>query len=391
MGSRTSATSLLEAAREIRPRILAPREQIEAGRRLPEELARELTRAGFFRASLPATYGGHDLSPLETLEVYEELARADASAAWCVMNGNTNWTTARLPMETAHAVFADPGAILANSTRPSGQAVVVEGGYRVSGRWSLVSGCQFSTWLILLSIVQEDGQPRRTPSGAPERRFMLFPTADSEIVDTWTAGGLRGTGSHDVVAREVFVPAAFASFHTDPMVLPEPRYRCPPVASVVAGLGAMALGIARGAIETLVGLAAEKRLMRARDAMRHDWAAQTRLAQAEALVRSARLYLFDAIGRVWEDVLAGGEASIEARAQARLATWHAVVSAVQAVDLVYLTGGATSLYATCPIERAFRDVHAITQHIGVHPRGLEVVGQVLYGLEPEFVPGIAPL
>ena len=390
MASGTAATTLLEAARELRPRILARREQIEADRRLPEELARELARGGFFRATLPAAYGGLDLSPLEAMEVYEELARADGSVAWCVWNGNVNWTTARLPTETARAVFADPEAILANSTRSSGQAVVVEGGFRVSGRWSLVSGCQLSTWLILLCTVHEDGGPRRTPAGAPEQRFMLFPTAEGEIVDTWTAGGLRGTGSHDVVAREVFVPAAFASFHTDPMVLSEPRYRCPLNARVGAGLGAMALGIARGAIEALVDLAAEKRLLGARDPVRQDWAAQTRLAQAEALVRAARLYLFDAVGRVWDEVLAGREPPIGARAQARLAAGHAVASAVQAVDLVYLTGGATSLYATCPIERAFRDAHAITQHIAVHPRGLEAVGQVLYGLEPEPPPGIPP-
>ena len=384
----TPATTLVDAARELRPRILAQREQIEAGRRLPEDLTRELARAGFFRATLPAAYGGLDVNPLEMLELVEELARADASVAWCVWNGNVNWTTARLPAETAQAVYADPETILANNTRPSGQAVVVEGGYRLSGRWSLVSGCQLSTWLILLSTVYEDGEPRRTPAGATELRFMLFPTANAEVVDTWTVGGLRGTGSHDVVLQDVFVPAAFASFYSDPLILTEPRYRCLPIARVRPGLGAMALGIARGAIESLVNLAVEKRLMGARDTVRHDWAAQTQLAQAEGLVRSARLYLFDTLGRVWDEVLASGEASVEARAQGALAAWHAVTSAARAVDLVYQTGGATSLYATCPIERAFRDVHAITQHLGVHPRTLEPVGQVLYGLEPEAAPGV---
>ena len=83
-------------------------------------------------------------------------------------------------------------------------------------------------------------------------------------------------------------------------------------------------------------------------------------------------------------MLVGREATVEARARVRLASWHAVTSAVQAVDLVYLTGGASSLYATCPIERAFRDVHAITQHIGVHPRILETAGRVLFGLEPDI-------
>lgn len=99
---------------------------------------------------------------------------------------------------------------------------------------------------------------------------------------------------------------------------------------------------------------------------------------------SARLFLFDTVERVWHDVLAGREPTTEVRAQARVAAWHAVTSAGQAVDLVYLTGGATSLYATCPLERAFRDVHAITQHIRVHPRILETTGRVFFGLEPDI-------
>jgi len=101
------------------------------------------------------------------------------------------------------------------------------------------------------------------------------------------------------------------------------------------------------------------------------------------LVSSARLFLFDAVNGLWERVLAGGDATVEGRSRVRLATWHAVTSAVQAVDLVYLTGGATSLYTSSPLERAFRDVHAVTQHISVHPRVAEVAGGVLFGLPLE--------
>jgi alkylation response protein AidB-like acyl-CoA dehydrogenase len=376
-------TKLLEAAKAFRPRILADRERIEAGRRLPEDLVRELAHGGFFRIFLPAAYGGLDLTPMAAAEVFEELARADASVAWCVWNGNTYWTTVRWAKEVALAIFADPNTILANSTRPSGRAVVVEGGYRVSGRWSLVSGCQFSAWFILMCIVHEDGKPRLTPSGAPESRFMLCPAPDCDIVDTWTVAGLRGTGSHDVVVQDRFVPAPYASFHTDPLVLTDPRYKLPLSSRISPGLGAMALGIARSAIEALIELAGGKRHERTSQPLTEDRGAQTRLSQAEALVGSARLFLFDTVERVWHDVLAGRDATVEARTQGRLASWHAVTSACQAVDLVYLTGGATSLYATCPIERAFRDVHAITQHIGVHPRILETAGRVLFGLEPD--------
>src|SRR5215470_11177628 len=241
--------NLMEAAKAMRPRILAQRERIEAGRRLPDDLVRPLSRGGFFRIFLPAEYGGLDLTPMAAIEVFEELARADASVAWCVWNANTYWTTVRWAREVARAIFADPDAILANSTRPSGRADIVEGGYRVSGRWSLVSGCEFSTWLILMCVVHEGGEPRLTPSGSPELRFMLCSATDCEIVDTWTVSGLRGTGSHDVVLQDRFVPASYSSFHTDPLVLTDPRHTLPVSSRIGPGLGAMALGIARSAIE----------------------------------------------------------------------------------------------------------------------------------------------
>jgi alkylation response protein AidB-like acyl-CoA dehydrogenase len=141
----TNAVPLVETAKALRPRILAERARIETARRLPDDLAQELARAGFFRIFLPAAYGGLDLPPTAAAQVFEELSRRpDASVAWCVWNGNTYWTTARWPKEVGQALFADPNMILANSTRPSGRAEVVEGGYRLSGRWSLVSKCQIS-------------------------------------------------------------------------------------------------------------------------------------------------------------------------------------------------------------------------------------------------------
>ena len=389
MAGDDGTNALLETARAFRPRILAAREQIEAGRRLPEDLARELARAGFFRMFLPAAYGGLELTPLAALDVLEELARADASVAWCVWNGNVHWTTVRLSTDVAAEIFADPDLILGNSTRASGRATAVEGGYRVTGRWSLVSGCQVSQWFILTCIVHDGDKPRLTAAGAPESRFMFCPASACRIVDTWRVAGLRGTGSHDVVVEDYFVPARHGSWYADPIVLPGPRYQFPFFSRVVPGLGAIALGIAQGAMESLIDLAVDKRAHERRpQSLREDRGAQTRLAQAEALVQSARAYLRDAVGRLWADVMAGGEASVPGRVQVRLASFHAATSAAQAVDLVYLTGGATALYESCPIERAFRDVHAVTQHIGVHPRAHEIAGRVLFGLEPDVPPAM---
>ena len=383
MADTANGAELLATARELRPHILSRRDAIEASRRLPEGLARELARAGFFRIFLPAAYGGLDLTPMEGIAIFEELAKADASVAWCVWNGNTHWTAAQLSPEAAHAIHDDRDVVTANSTRPSGQAHVVENGYRVSGRWSLVSGCELASWMVLWAVVHEGGKPRMIASGGPEIRFMLLRASECEIIDTWTVGGLRGTGSHDVAVHEVFVPAAFGSGFFDPQILPEPRYRMPAFSRVIPGLGAMALGIARTAIETLKEIAGAKTPARTTQMLRDTPDAQARVSEAEALVCAARLFLFDSLDRLWTGLLETGEVTMEGRAQARLAASHAVASAVRAVDLMYVAGGASSLYASCPLERAFRDVHAMTQHIGVHPRVMQSTGRVLFGLESD--------
>lgn len=378
-----TSSALLDVARSWRPRLLAERDRIEALRRLPEELAHDLAEAGFFGIFLPATYGGLDLTPMQAMAVFEELARTDASVAWCVWNGNTHWVTAQLPAGTARTIHATPAVVTANSTRASGRARPVEGGYRVSGRWALVSGCELASWLVLLSVVQEGDSPRLTATGSPETRFMLVPASACRIIDTWTVSGLRGTGSHDVVVDDRFVPQSHTASFTDPYVLADPRYRIPPFSKVIPGLGAMAIGIACNAIETLIEVASEKVPQRTSQSLRENHGAQLRVSQAESLVRSARLYLLDSLQHLWSALLDGRGVTMQARAQARLAASHAVANAAQAVDLMYGAAGATALYATCPLERAFRDVHAITQHIGVNPRVMESTGRVLFGLESD--------
>ena len=383
MHNTANGAALLAAARDFQPRIIAQRDAIETSRRLPEDLTRDLARAGFFRIFLPAAYGGLDLTPMDGVAVFEELAKADASVAWYVWNGNTHWTVAQLSPEAAHAIHDDRDVITANSTRPSGQAHVVDGGFRLTGRWSLVSGCELATWMVLWSVIHEEGKPRTTPSGGPEIRFMLLPASQCEIIDTWIVGGLRGTGSHDVAVHDVFVPSAFSSGFFDPHVLPEWRYRIPAFSRVVPGLGAMALGIARTAIETLKEIAGAKTPIRTTQMLRDTPDAQARVSQAEALVRSARLFLFDSLSQLWTKLLASGEVTMEARALTRLATSHAASSAMQAVDLMYVAGGGNSIYVSCPLERAFRDVHVMTQHIAVQPRVTYSTGRVLFGLESD--------
>jgi alkylation response protein AidB-like acyl-CoA dehydrogenase len=186
-----------------------------------------------------------------------------------------------------------------------------------------------------------------------------------------------------VTAEAIFVPEHRASWYSDPLVLPEPRYRFPSSNRIAPGCGALALGVVRKAIEALIALGGATRPEVSRGKLSEDHGAQARLAQAEALVCSARLLPFDAVKQLWQQVLADGEADATGCMRVRMATNHAVNSAVQAVDLLYLSGGATSLYTSFPLERAFRDVHAMTQHAVVHPRVMESAGRVLFGLEPD--------
>ena len=376
--------SLLEVARRFRPRILAEADRIEASRRLPEDLARELAHAGFFRIFLPKRFMAGSISRQWkrwrfTKNWHGRTPRSRGACGTGIRIGLPPNSPLRLRERSTPTPMSSPRTVPA----PRGRRRSSLADSLVNGRWSLVSGCELGTWMVLLCVVHEDGKPRLTQIGAPENRFMLLPSEACEIIDTWNVGGLRGTGSHDVVVREVFVPNSYGSGFTDPHVLPEPRYRIPPFSRVIPGLGAMTLGIARTAIETFTEIAGAKTPERTTQMLRYNHGAQLRVSQAEALVRSARLFLFDTVERLWRPLIATGEVTMEARAHVRLAASHAVTSAVQTVDLLYIGAGASALYTSSPLERAFRDVHAITQHIGVNPRVMETTGRVLFGLEPD--------
>src|ERR1700752_1007949 len=133
-----TGAAVLEVARSLRARILAERDRIEASRRLPDDIARELSHAGFFRIFLPAAYGGLDLTPMEGLEIFEELARADASVAWCVWNGNTHWIAAQLLPEAAQTIHAAPEIVTANTPALAARLAssTADSASRADGRWS---------------------------------------------------------------------------------------------------------------------------------------------------------------------------------------------------------------------------------------------------------------
>jgi indole-3-acetate monooxygenase len=205
--SRNDAESILSAAVALAPVIQACRDEIERERRLPMRLVTAMKEAGIFRMTMPREWGGPELDPLSQLRIIEALSVADASVGWCAMIGcDGGYFSGFLDQEVAREMYADLDAVTGSALTLTGRAVVVDGGYRVIGRWPFSSGCQHSTWLVGGCMVYDGDRPRLRPDGSPETRQCYLPARDAEILDTWYTTGLRGSGSHDFAINDYFVP-----------------------------------------------------------------------------------------------------------------------------------------------------------------------------------------
>ena len=215
---------------------------------------------------------------------------------------------------------------------------------------------------------------------------MLVPSGQATIQDTWSVVGMRGTGSQDFVLDDVWVPDTHTCFLGDPAIEAGPLYD-PRLVFVIlfTAVVANSLGIARGAIEALIGLAAHVTSTRSTDLLRDRPLVQTRLAEAEAILNAARAYVISAVGALWNKACAGSSDQSLAIAQARLAIVHAMHEAVRSVDLVFHAAGTNAIYTRNPLERYFRDIHVAVQHNAAFPAQYESAGKVLMGLRPSDI------
>jgi len=369
----------LESARRLLPLLEAHRDETETGRRLAPPVVDALRQTGLARMAVAETLGGLETSTVEALEVYELLAGAEASASWIAWNNSLPCLFGRhLAPAAREEIFADSSLLLANSTRPSGTATAEPGGFRVDGRWALVSGCELAEWLALMCVV---GDP--SSAGPPAMRLAFVRRDDSEIVDTWRVGGLRGTGSHDVIVEGVFVPEArVISPLGDESTLDRPIGRVPIVATLAAGFAAQALGVAKTATAVVGELARTKVTPGPVPDLRERASAQIGFAEAIAAIQAARAELFGSVEAVWHKAERGE--LIDAHDVSR--QWRAALFADQVservVDGMYAIGGTTSIYTSCPLERAHRDLHVMMRHVIAQPQWLEDAGRVAFGLAP---------
>lgn len=375
-------SELLAAAKTLRPQFAKRSAEIEAARRIPPDISQTMAKAGFYRMFVPESYGGLEISPTEGVQVFESLARGDASCAWVAFIGATSGTVlVRLPKDTARAVFATPETLFTGVFAPSGKAEMTDGGFMVNGRWQWGSGSENADWILGGCQILKDGEVLKTSGGAPRNHMLLFDAKDVESLDTWHVTGLKGTGSTDYQVTDLFVPDDRAVGYLVTENPKRPLYQFPQITFLAFGIAGVALGIARAAIDELVALATSKVRAGSSSAIANRPYTQMEVAKAEAAVRSARALFLETIEAAWEKALSGQPVPIDQRRDLRLATTNAVLRSVEAVDAMYTLAGGTSVYETSNLQRHFRDIHVATQHVMVAQSTLETIGRLYLGLE----------
>lgn len=354
----------------------------EASGQVDSRVTAAFAAAGFFRMMVPRLLGGGEADALTMVETIDAVSRADGAAGWTVMIGATTGTSStQLPLEGAREIFGDPNGLVVGVVAPRGRAVRVEGGFRVTGTWPFGSGSGAANWIAGGAVVQGPEGPELITDNVPHARMMFFRRSDVSIEDTWHVSGLRGTGSNDFSVTDVFVPGHHSyamGAHSD--WADSPAFRFPFFGLLATGVAAVATGIGRAAIDELARLAAAKTPTGSRRLLAERAATQSGIAEAEALLRSGRGFLLGTIRETWDAVQTGERITTAQKALLRLAATTAALNAAKAVDICYNLGGASSIYESNPLQRHFRDIHTVTQHVMVGQPTLEVAGRIMLGL-----------
>lgn len=376
----------LARARSLAPLLEASTASIDRERRLPDEVVEAVKGQGLFHLLLPRAYGGGEVEPARFVGVVEELARHDASTAWCVgQTGVCAVAAAYLPAESAQRVFDGGRGILAWGAPGRVVARAEPGGYRVTGRWSFASGGHLATWVGAHCLVGEaDGSPRREPDGRPATRTLLFPADAVSWEDDWDVLGLRGTASDSYSVEDLFVSddLTLERAHVWERRIDAPLYRMRTDNLYACGFAALALGVARAMLDALVELAVAKTPRGFANPLGESAVVQSEVARLEARLRSSRHYLYGTLDQAWSAV-AAGELPISGRVALRLASTHCIEQARGVAATVYHLAGSSAIRRGGPFEQRFRDLNTAAQQVQGRWSHYETVGRYLLGAEAE--------
>jgi indole-3-acetate monooxygenase len=373
------AFSLVERARALGPLISDEADEIERTRRLTPAVTKALIENGLYRALLPQNVGGTE-APLEIfMQMQEEVAKADASTAWCLGQcAVCGMIAAYLEPGAANEIFNTPPGILAWGAIAH-EVTAVAGGYTASARWDFASGSRQASWLgAHVRVVEADGTPRKKRDGSNEIRTILFPATSAKMYDVWDVIGLRGTGTDSYSVENLFIPDKFAALRDDMSAVREkgPLYKVTTHLVYSMGFAATSLGVARATLDAAIELARTK-VPQGLAAMRENNAVQGLIGRTEASLRAARAYLYATAGDVWRDLQSGSPMTEAHRVAIRIASTWTIHQSVSVVDTAYHMAGATAVFSANPFERRFRDMHAIAQQLQARDTHYEDAGRAI--------------
>ena len=374
------------------PEIRELAEATEQNRNVFPEIIDKIRAAELLRTCRPKEFGGFEHDSETALRIAMTISAACASTGWAVNGAVSNGRSlAHFPIEAQREVWGggQPDPFTCACFAPTGRALPVTGGYRLSGRWSFASGCDHASWIYLGGLIaSEEG-------ASPEGAFFLLPIGDVEIIDTWFVNGLCGTGSKDIAAQDLFVPAhrvlkfADARAGTTPggQYHKNPLYKMPLLVHAASLLASTAVGAARGALDAYLDMTGGRKTRGALAggglAMTEFATVQLRYAEAASHVEAAELILLTDIRAMTQKVLAGEAVTITDRIRCRRNQAYVTRLSVQAVEALNASSGGYGLLLSNPVQRAWRDVNAVARHVSLNWDAVGTMyGQHAFGLEP---------
>jgi len=367
-----TAEELLARAKALQPTLLERAAHAAELRRLPDETIADFKQAGFFRMLQPAKWGGYECEPNAFFDVQMTIAAACPSSAWVLgVVAVHSWQLALFAPQAQEDVWGkDSSVLISSSYAPTGKITRVEGGYKVSGRWSFSSGCDHCQWIFLGGFVPPDGEQK-----APDMRTFLLPRSDYKIDDTWHVAGLKATGSKDIVVDDVFVPEHHTHklidgfFRKSPgnAVNTAPLFKLPFGQIFVRSVSTSAIGCAQGALDAYNSVAAKRIAAGDGAKVAEDPTAQVVAAEASALIDECKLVLRRNFDVLMNAARTGADMPVAERVRFRYDSSRAVAKCVEAVDGLFTASGGRAIFLNSPLLRYFMDVHAARAHYANNP------------------------
>jgi indole-3-acetate monooxygenase len=360
---------LLTAANERRA-------EFAAKQQIGDDVITMMKAAGVYRALVARRFGGDEVSPSEFLRLIETISRADGSAGWVASFGFSAIYLSALPLATLESIYAaGPDVVFAGGIFPPQKTTAVDGGLEVSGRWSWGSGC-YGADLIGVGIKVDAGRP---DSALPHT--AVLPRGQVSIVKNWDVNGLKGTGSHDLVVDKVVVPEAWTFIRGGVSSLETPLYRYPPMALAAQVLAVVGLGIGRAALDDITAIAGGRESITGAPLLSERPYVQIEIAKAEAAIRSARAFFYEATEEAFASLLAGDPLDLKARNLLRLSSTHAAKVGMEVAQAAYRVSGTTGIFTAHSIAHRFQDALIVPQHAFLSEGTWQNAGRVLLDLD----------